>query len=715
MSKKARNLRTRYIASAVVALVMISYGVITSALNTRQNLADVDKVAHSRNVIDALGKSLSAMQDLELGQRGYLLVGEESYLDPYRNSLAKVDEYLDQVVFLTTDNPPQQKLAKELQAAGERKKAYLEETISIRRGSGAEAAQRVTATGRGKEIMDGFRAIVAEMEREENKLLIERNDTLLASLSRTNLVVALTGGIAILSGAIGVLLLLLFVRSQENMDRLLSEKDKAIQSDQAKSDFLAMMSHEIRTPMNAILGFGELLDESLETSQQKHYAKAILSSGNSLLLLINDILDLSKIEASKLELHPDVVEMSGFSESIETLFSLRATEKGLAYSVELDASVPPLLTFDALRVRQILVNLIGNALKFTQQGYVRVRVSVSERPNDSRVSLNFEVTDTGIGISQDQLRQIFRPFYQVDSRNSRQFQGTGLGLNISERLASLMEGKVTVGSELGKGSTFCLSIPVARSSRMVPHEAEIKDAVDFDLLAPAKILIADDVPLNRELILGYFHGSHHELYEAESGEQAIVLCRKYLPDIVLLDIRMPVMDGREIRLRLKSMEETKHIPLIALSASSLLDRQIELKALFDGFADKPLNRVRLFTELSRFLPKAEKPKRRVEASPPEEFRPAAGSDRTQDPDLLFAALIELEESQWPDLVKLVPAQATIAFAQRLSSLAIRHESAILAEYATGLRKAAETLDLESAGKLLKVFPETIRYFSHSDA
>src|SRR5690606_28539156 len=155
----------------------------------------------------------------------------ERYLDPYRNSLSKVDEYLDQVVFLTADNPPQQKRAKELQSVGERKKAYLEETISIRRGSGAEAAQQVTATGRGKEIMDGFRAIVAEMESEEDELLVERRGTLLASLARTNLVVALTGGIAVLSGAIGVLLLLLFVRSQEQMDRLLSEKDKAIQSD----------------------------------------------------------------------------------------------------------------------------------------------------------------------------------------------------------------------------------------------------------------------------------------------------------------------------------------------------------------------------------------------------------------------------------------------------------------------------------------------------
>jgi polar amino acid transport system substrate-binding protein/two-component system sensor histidine kinase EvgS len=262
------------------------------------------------------------------------------------------------------------------------------------------------------------------------------------------------------------------------MDRLRSDKDKAIQSDQAKSDFLAMMSHEIRTPMNAILGFGELLDESLETSQQKHYAKAILSSGNSLLLLINDILDLSKIEASKLELHPEVVDMDNFTESLETLFTLRAAEKGLEYSVEMDASLPTVLTFDALRVRQIMVNLIGNALKFTQQGHVRVFASVAERPDDQRLSLDLEVRDTGIGISKDQMTQIFRPFYQVDSRNSRQFQGTGLGLNISERLAGVMEGTITVESELGRGSTFRLSVPVARSSRRVPQEHDFKDSVD---------------------------------------------------------------------------------------------------------------------------------------------------------------------------------------------------------------------------------------------
>src|SRR5690606_33565445 len=168
------------------------------------------------------------------------------------------------------------------------------------------------------------------------------------------------------------------------------------------------------------------------------------------------------------------------------------------------------------------------------------------------LSLEFAVTDTGIGISKDQMSQIFRPFYQADSRNSRQFQGTGLGLNICERLAILMGGSVTVVSELGRGSTFRLSITASKCSLPAVKEDRPGDAVDFNRLAPAKILIADDVPMNRELIRGYFHGSHHELYEAENGEQAIVLCKKYLPDVVFIDVRMPVMDGREARLRLKN-------------------------------------------------------------------------------------------------------------------------------------------------------------------
>lgn len=714
MIQKARRLRIRYLACALVALVMIIYGAVHSALGTRASIAEFGMVRHTRDVLDALRAALSAMQDLELGQRGYIIVGREEYLEPYSRSIGIVDKQLGKVDELTKSNTKQQERLGRLMEAARLKKGYLARTIEARRTMGEEEAKRMTATGEGKLLMDNFRGMIMEMSEAEEQLLFERRETLISNLRRTNMIVGLTGGIAILAGAIGIVVLMLYLRSQERMEKLRSEKEKAVQSDQAKSEFLAMMSHEIRTPMNAILGFGELLEDSVQESQQKHYAKAILSSGNSLLLLINDILDLSKIEASKLELHPDLVDMRAFAASLETLFSYRAQEKGLAYSVDLDPAMPGILTFDALRLRQIMVNLIGNALKFTGQGEVRVKIRPEERAGDERVWLNIEVSDTGIGIAKEQLEQIFRPFYQVDSRSSRNYQGTGLGLNISERLAEAMEGEISVESEPGKGSTFRLSVPTRRSTKQESVIEDPKTAVDFNMLAPAKVLVADDVALNRELIRGYLESSHHQIYEAENGEQALAICEQYDPDIVLMDIRMPVMDGKETRFRLKENEKTKRIPLIAISASSLLNSQKELKLLFDGYADKPLSRGRLFVEMSRFLPAAPNAGKDGE-TPTEDVSGDAVCEGVKDVGLLVRSLRDLEKSPWPELVKLMPVQATIAFSDKLVSLAERHQAANLASYADRLRKSAKMLDLQELSKLLKSFPKTINSFPEPDA
>lgn len=571
MPQRARKVRTRYLASALVVLVMIGCGVITSALNTRRNLEDARLVSHSWSVLTALRKSLSAMQDLELGQRGYIIVGESNYLEPYYQSLVALDTRLEEVEMLTRDDPSQHEKAKLLGKAAELKKAYLARTIDIRSTEGEEEVSRISATGEGKALMDAFRQQIAVMERVEQKLLSERQYGLLESLTQTNLIVALTGGAAVLSTAIGVMVLFFYLKGQERMDRINLDKEKAVQSDKAKSEFLAIMSHEIRTPMNAILGFGELLENSVSTEQQKLHARAIRTSGNSLLELINDILDLSKIEAGKLDIRPEPVDPRRFLENLETLFAYHASEKGIKYSIRTDADVPLVLLFDALRLRQIMVNLIGNALKFTRSGSVEVRVRMETVQGDTRDWFRFEVSDTGIGIAKDQQQQIFRPFYQIDSRNSRDFPGTGLGLNICERLAQALGGEILVVSELGQGSTFTLRIPVTRSD-----------------LAPSSI-------------------------------------EKHLPKGV--DDVLPT-------------ERVEEIMLV-------------------------------------------------------------------EPEELAKALTSLKETHWPGLVKLVPAQATIAFAEKIAFLGLRHGSAVLEEYASSLKRAAETFDQEKAASLLDDFPEIV--------
>jgi signal transduction histidine kinase/ActR/RegA family two-component response regulator len=706
-----RYLKARYLIPALLALVMVVYGAIISISSTRTNLEDFAEVAHSHTVLALLEDTLSAMQDMETGQRGFVITGNPSFLEPYNAARGLVEGRMNELADQVHKDPEElERVGAAREAAGQ-KIEELEKVIEVRRTQGAEPAMALIVEGRGKRLMDRFRTDIAEMRIEEENRLIRRQDKLVESFKSTNNTVVISAAVAIGAAMTGLVLLALFLISRDQEARMRFEKEKAEQADKAKTDFLAMMSHEIRTPMNAILGFGELLHDAVEKPQEKHFAKAILSSGNSLLSLINDILDLSKIEAAKLEMRPETVEMRRFIENLETLFSFRAQEKGLDYSIHAHVTLPRYLSFDALRLRQVLVNLIGNAIKFTRTG--QVSVGVSAKPQAEIMLLEFEVSDTGIGIPAEKLEEIFKPFYQVESEHGRHFQGTGLGLSISERLVNLMGGKIEVESEAGKGSTFRLSIPVEMREELslATDFSDLGKAADFNRLKPSKILVVDDVALNRELIRGYLSGSHHQVLEAENGEQAVILGRKHLPEIVLMDIRMPVLDGRAAHALLKGQEETKHIPLIAVTASSLLDSQSELKRIFDGFASKPLSRERLYMELSKFLPVnstavSPRPEPQVSRLPEMSF------DRAW-PELV-KVLVPLRDSVWPGLVELVPAQATLQFGEHLTALARKHQCPPLEEYSQQLVDAAATMSFAEAGQLLAAFPDLIERLSHAD-
>jgi signal transduction histidine kinase/response regulator of citrate/malate metabolism len=699
-----RHLKARYLVPALVALVMIIYGAVTSVRNTRAILEDAKGVDHTHQVMIALENSLIAMLNLETGHRGYLITGQKDYLAPYETALLRVDEQMTALDKLTKDNPVQQaRMQRVLKLVG-LKKEELNSGIEARDSGGFEAAAKIVDTNLGRSLMNEIRDLIDSMRLEEENLLAEQNQRMVKNFRDTNRVVVNTGGVALLAGVTGVILLGLYLGSKEREAELELEKEKAEQADKAKTDFLAMMSHEIRTPMNAILGFGELLHESVEKPQNKHFAHAIVTSGRALLALINDILDLSKIEAAKLELNPEAVEMKRFADSLETLFAYRAREKGLEFTIRLESSVPAYLNFDALRLRQVLVNLIGNAVKFTHNG--RVTITLRAEGEGEEMLLAVDVEDTGIGIAKDKLRDIFRPFYQVESPQDRQFQGTGLGLSICERLVALMKGEIGARSTPGKGSVFHLRMPVrpCQGQAALAAGAIAGDGVvDFKRLAPAKILVVDDVPLNRELIRGFLNGTHHEVLEAENGEQAVMLCLSAKPDVVLMDLRMPATDSRAAPAMLKANEETKHIPLVAMSASMPMESQADLKRIFDGFASKPLSRERLYIELARFLPvHAAAATARPQAAEPVMI---AASDRKW-PELR-PELERLRETKLSSLIKLVPAQATAGFAGEISALAQSHHCPPLEDYARRLATAAATMDVAEAGRLLEAFPGVI--------
>ncbi|MCW1923635.1 CHASE3 domain-containing protein [Luteolibacter arcticus] len=700
-----RHLKARYLVPALVALVMIIYGAVTSVRNTRAILEDAKSVDHTHRVMMELENCLTAMLNLETGQRGYVITGQEDYLAPYHAAVGEVDKRIDVLAELIGKSPVQQDRMRRVRDALRLKKEELARGIDVRSKQGYEAAAAIVDTGEGRTLMDEIRVQIEAMRLEEANLLAEGQRRMVQNFKDTNTVVVTTGAVTLLAGVTGVVLLGLYLMAKEREAKLELEKEKAEQADKAKTDFLAMMSHEIRTPMNAILGFGELLHESVEKPQNKHFAHAIVTSGRALLTLINDILDLSKIEAAKLELNPEAVEMKRFTDGLETLFSYRAREKGLEFSIRLERSVPAYLFFDALRLRQVLVNLIGNAVKFTRDGRVAVTMRGESEGEGDEMFLAVEVEDTGIGIAQDKLRDIFRPFYQVESQQSRQFQGTGLGLSICERLVVLMNGDIGARSTPDNGSIFHLRVPVRRChGQVVETNAGLGDGVvDFNRLAPAKILVVDDVPLNRELIRGFLQGTHHEILEAENGEQAVMLCLRQKTDVVLMDLRMPMTDGRAALAMLKANEATKHIPVVAMSASTLLDGQEELKRIFDGFASKPVSRERLYLELAHFLPvPAAAATARPKAAEPVVI---AASDRTW-PELR-PDLERLRETKLASLIKLVPAQATAGFAGEISALAQSHHCPPLEDYARRLATAAGTMDVAEAGRLLEAFPGVI--------
>lgn len=395
---------------------------------------------------------------------------------------------------------------------------------------------------------------------------------------------------------------------QKELEKLQSELEKALQKAQdatkAKSDFLSNMSHEIRTPMNSILGFTEILSHEISNNVHKDYLNSIKTASKTLLGIINDILDLSKIEAGKLKLSYTAININHIIKEMEVIFKDKLKEKNLSLLFELDEKMPDYVLMDELRFRQILLNLISNAIKFTPHGTITIKTEVTfTEATCSSFDLKLKVIDTGIGIASADLEKIFDYFEQINNeQHLENSKGSGLGLAICTKIVNLLNGKISVKSEIEKGSEFLIelyNIHVSSAKEMQQHEHISTHVYAFE---KAKVLIVDDIADNRKLISLFFASTQIETFEASNGVEALEFLEKNSVDLVLLDIKMPILDGYATIEKIKN-EYGYTMPIVALTASVMGEDSYKIAQYkFDGYLRKPVSQTDLFAEMARFLP-----------------------------------------------------------------------------------------------------------------
>ncbi|MFG0250318.1 MAG: ATP-binding protein [Phycisphaeraceae bacterium JB051] len=410
-------------------------------------------------------------------------------------------------------------------------------------------------------------------------------------------------------------------RVKERTEQLNEALDQAMAASQAKSQFLANMSHEIRTPMTAILGFSDILQEpNLPKTEQTKFLQTIERNGKHLLTIINDILDISKIEAQQMQVETIPTNLLEILHDVQSLMQVKAAEKSLKLNINIQAPFPQTISTDPIRVRQVLVNLISNAIKFTEKGHVTLTAQITEPHNLTNTLIRFDVRDTGIGMSPRQVDQVFKPFTQADETTTRRFGGTGLGLAISQKLANLLGGDLTVSSEEGHGScfTFTIASEQINSADMIqtsgpmgkividsgipqePTDTQTPAAPD-KLLAGVRVLLVEDGIDNQKLIGLLLKREGVDLTIVDNGQIAIQTIHdaEHSFDLILMDMQMPVMDGYAATRQLRGEDYNR--PIVALTANAMdQDREACLKAGCDDFMTKPVNKTALIKLVAQY-------------------------------------------------------------------------------------------------------------------
>lgn len=479
-------------------------------------------------------------------------------------------------------------------------------------------------------------------------------------------------------------------------------KISAEQASKAKSEFLANVSHEIRTPMNAILGFSEWLHTNVENPQHRNYLHTIITSGRNLLTLINDILDLSKIESGKMNIELEPMQCRVVINQMKQVFKQKLEEKNLAFNLTIDSSVPAYIYMDEVRFYQILFNLIGNAIKFTKKGYIHVLLSTIKTSDSRTIHLVLNVEDTGIGIKKDQQEDVFKAFTQQSGQSNRYYEGTGLGLTIVGGLLKKLNGKIKLKSEVGKGSRFTVQFNDVRVAD-IEIDKQVEEDIDNFTLDPCKILICDDLKFNILVLKRIIEFENVTFMEAENGELALQLLELEKPDLIFMDIRMPGMNGYDATEVIKNDERFQHIPVIAFTASVLKQELPRIHALFDGCLQKPVFRKDVFAVLKKYL-------KITYLDQNEAFKEQKFHLSDECITILPEMIESLEKNfipQWQQIKNDLIIYEIENFSKVLSDFAFKKSCAKLDAYCKDLDLALQSFDIELIEKKLGLFGDLV--------
>jgi signal transduction histidine kinase/CheY-like chemotaxis protein len=578
-------------------------GIISSIISyksTNRVLDAANELSNSHVVYGSLKEIIAEVSFAESCERSYVLTGKQEYLLQCYSSIESVNHKIELLKYQVVNNPDQLMRVEMLEPLIRKRFALLDEIIKVRKNGGYEAAMDVILSHRPQIMMNSIRNMIGFMENEESELLEKGKIKAQTNSSRVKIIIILANIITLVVLASSLVVIFIDISQRNYFEQeLIKAKEIAERSVQVKEHFLANISHEIRTPMNAISGLTKVLLRHSPTDKQKEYLDAIKTSSDILLVIINDILDLSKVQSGKMIFEKTDFKISSLISSITDLLNSKAEEKQLKLITDYDENIPDVLIGDPVRLNQIILNLVSNALKFTEKGTIHLRVKCLKR-TENTVVLNFIVKDTGIGIPQEIMPSIFESFTQASTEITRKYGGTGLGLNIVKELVERQGGSISVNSKVNEGSVFSVKMKFSISKNNSTKALKLEKPPVIKKVIDVKVLLVEDNIINQLLAQSVLNEYGFITDVADNGKLALEKIKKNYYDIILMDIQMPEMSGYDVTKHIRSRFKKPlcDIPIIAMTANAgKSDAEKCLRAGMNDYISKPFDEQALYEKI----------------------------------------------------------------------------------------------------------------------